>query len=252
MHRIDRRTALKAGVGLAAAGVVPARRAIAAEKAAPFTVVINTSPWFNGFRGVVDQYQKETGNKVVLDVNPFAGSLEKQRNSVRASQGQYDLLIMNGLFYAEMYFGGFVVPLQEIDASFQLDPHCATFDDTIYWDAATKTCNARTGKLMAMPINPNIPLLYYRADLYQKHGLKVPETFDELYANAKALHDPPHIYGIVQRGVRGPADVSYDWFPYLNGFGGNLFKDEKNGDFTVTLNSAAGNGGARLLSEAGA
>lgn len=236
---VDRRALLLAGAGLTLSALGAPMRARAVEKTAPFTVVINTSPWFDGFRGLVEQYEKETGNHVSLDVNPYAGSLEKQRNSVRASVGQFDLLIMNGLFFPEMYFGGFVVPLHQIDPTFQLDPNCATFDDTTYFDEHTKTCNAKTGKLMAMPINPNIPLLYYRTDLYEKHGLKVPETWDELYANAKALHDPPRIYGIVQRGVRGPADVSYDWFPYLNGFGGNLFKDPKGGDFSATINSEA-------------
>ena len=44
---------------------------------------------------------------------------------------------------------------------------------------------------MAMPVNPNIPLLFYRKDLYEQKGLKVPETWDEFYANAKALHNPP-------------------------------------------------------------
>jgi multiple sugar transport system substrate-binding protein len=241
MNDVSRRAVLLGGgAGLTFGGLGMPRSARAIEKAAPFTVVINTSPWFDGFRGLVEQYESETGNHVSLDVNPYAGSLEKQRSSVRASEGQFDLLIMNGLFYPEMYFGGFVVPLNEIDPSFQLDPACATFDDTTYWDEQTKTCNAKTGKLMSMPINPNIPLLYYRTDLYEKHQLKVPETWDELYANAKALHDPPRLYGIVQRGVRGPADVSYDWFPYLNGFGGDLFKDQKGGDFSVTLNSEAG------------
>ena len=64
--------------------------------------MINQSPWFDSFRKTVELYEKETGNTVELDVNPFAGSLEKQRNSVRASKGQYDLLIMNGGWFAEM------------------------------------------------------------------------------------------------------------------------------------------------------
>jgi multiple sugar transport system substrate-binding protein len=67
----------------------PDTRAPQPEKAAPFTIVIKTSPWFDGFRGLVEQYEKETGNHVSLDVNPYAGSLEKQRNSVRASVGQF-------------------------------------------------------------------------------------------------------------------------------------------------------------------
>ena len=108
---------------------------------------------------------------------------------------------------------------------------------------------------MAVPINPNIPLLYYRADLYQQKGLSVPTTWDELLANAKALHNPPQIYGMVQRGARGPADVSYDWFPYFNSFGGELFRNQRAGDYFVTINSpeskAALDFYLRLAKEAG-
>ena len=49
-----------------------------AAKQTPFTIVINNSPWFDGFRKVVEAYEADTGNKVNLDVNPFGGSLEKQ------------------------------------------------------------------------------------------------------------------------------------------------------------------------------
>ncbi|MBI1777440.1 MAG: extracellular solute-binding protein [Proteobacteria bacterium] len=242
-YRLDRRTALQGGLALAASGLalgvkVP-QSAFAAEKVAPITIVINQSPWFDGFRKLVEIYEAETGNKVTLDVNPFAGTLEKQRSSVQAKQGVFDLLPLNGLFFPEFYHGGFMLPLNELDPAFKLDPNILTFDDTVYWDEKSKTTNAKTGKLMAVPINPNIPLLYYRIDLYEKAGLKVPETWDELLANAKKLNAPPGVYGMVQRGARGTTDVSYDWFPYLNSFGGTMFADEKAGDFTVTINSPA-------------
>ena len=222
----------------AAAAVAPFTNRVAAQTSqVPITIVINQSPWFNGFRGAVDAYEKATGNKVTLDVNPFAGSLEKQRNSVRAREGQYDLLTMNGLFFVEFYQGGFLTPLHEIDPDFKLEPQVATFDDTPFWDAQTKTVNGMIGKLMGVPINPNIPLLYYRTDLYEQRGLKVPTTWDELLANAKALHNPPTLYGMVQRGARETTGVTYDWFPYLWSFGGNLFRNEKQGDYTVVINS---------------
>jgi multiple sugar transport system substrate-binding protein len=208
-----------------------------AQKPPPITIVINQSPWFNGFKGLVEAYEKQTGNTVNLDVNPFAGTLEKQRNSVRDKEGQFDLLPLNGFFFPEFYAGGFLVPLNELDPSFTLDPRVATFDDTPWWDATRKLVNRQTGKLMAVPINPNIPLLYYRKDLYDKAGLKIPTTFDELLANAKKLHNPPSIYGIVQRGSREVTSVTYDFLPYLYGYGGSIFKDEKNGDFTVTINA---------------
>ena len=37
---------------------------------------------------VVEPFQRESGAKVDFDVQPFAGSLEKQRNSVRAARGK--------------------------------------------------------------------------------------------------------------------------------------------------------------------
>ena len=206
-------------------------------KVSPITIVINQSPWFGGFSKVVEAYEKETGNKVTLDVNPFAGSGEKQRNSVRSKEGQFDILVMNSAWLAEFYHGGFLTPLNTIDPSFKLDPQVMSYDDTGYWDAARKSNNAKTGVVYGVPINGNIQVLYYRADLYEKAGLKVPKTWDELAANAKALNNPPNVYGMVQRGARSASDISYDWMPYLHSYNGAIFKDEKAGDFTVTLNS---------------
>ena len=228
-----------AGVGAAAAGVAGNFRFAAAAGVAPITIVINQSPWFESFRKTVELYEKETGNKVELDVNPFAGSLEKQRNSVRAARGQYDLLIMNSGWFAEMYFGGFVEPITDIDPSFKLDPDVYTLGDTVYFDPAKKVMTA-AGKLMSVPIAPLIPLLYYRGDLYQEAGLKAPETFAELETNARRFHKPPGRYGIVQRGARGPATVSFDFYPYLYGHGGGIFKDQAAGDYSVALNNEAG------------
>jgi multiple sugar transport system substrate-binding protein len=226
---------------MAAAGLTLGRPIVgsAQAKVSPITIVVNQSPWFESFRKTVELYEKETSNKVELDVNPFAGSLEKQRNSVRAKQGQYDVLIMNSGWFAEMYFGGFVEALSDIDPGFKLDPDIFTLNDTVFFDPVKKTM-APGGKLMSMPISPLIPVLYYRGDLYKEAGLKAPETFAELETNAKKLNKPPKMYGIVQRGARGPATVSFDFYPYLYGFGGSLFKNQPAGDYTVTLNSEQG------------
>ena len=236
--RVTRRQTI---AGIAAAGAAAGWPMVGAAQAkvAPITVVINQSPWFDSFRKTVELYEKESGNKVELDVNPFAGSLEKQRNSVRAKQGQYDLLIMNSGWFAEMYFGGFVEALSDIDPGFKLDKDIFTLNDTVFFDPVKKTM-APGGKLMSMPISPLIPVLYYRGDLYKEAGIKAPDTFAELEANAKKLNKPPKMYGIVQRGARGPATVSFDFYPYLYGFGASLFRNQPAGDYTVTLNSEQG------------
>ncbi|MGL4240111.1 MAG: extracellular solute-binding protein, partial [Beijerinckiaceae bacterium] len=131
------RRAVMAGAG--AAALVGSLRSVHAQgRVAPITIVINQSPWFESFRKTVELYEKESGNKVELDVNPFAGSLEKQRNSVRAARGQYDILIMNSGWFTEMYAGGFVEALSDIEAGMKLDPEVYSLGDTVYWDSAKK------------------------------------------------------------------------------------------------------------------
>ena len=239
--RMPRRSILK-GIGAAGAGSFlggGAIRPLYAQSVAPITIVINQSPWFESFRRTVEAYEAATGNKVELDVNPFAGSLEKQRNSVRASEGQYDILIMNSGWFTEMYAGGFVEAITDIDPGFKLDPEVYTLGDTVYYNAEKKTVTA-DGKLMSVPISPLIPMLYYRGDLYREAGLQAPKTFADLEANARKFHNPPDIYGIVQRGARGPHTVAYDFYPYLYGHGGGIFKDQSSGDYSVTLNGPKG------------
>ncbi len=63
------------------------------------------------------------------------------------------------------------------------------------------------------------------------------------------------MYGIIQRGARGANNVSYDFYPYLFGMGGAVFKDQTAGDYSVILNDDKGKEALdyylRLAAEAG-
>ncbi|HKG25902.1 MAG TPA: ABC transporter substrate-binding protein [Thermomicrobiales bacterium] len=52
------------------------------------------------------------------------------------------------------------------------------------------------GKLMGLPYFLDPRALYYRTDLFEAASLQPPTTWDELRAAAKALHNPPDVYGI--------------------------------------------------------
>jgi multiple sugar transport system substrate-binding protein len=233
----DRRRFLRASGALALAPAASRGLAQAPMRAVPITMVINQSPWFDGFRQLVEQYQRETGNKVELDVNPYAGALDKIRNSLRAATGSYDLLAIDNNWMVEFFDGGFLTPVSELDPAFKLDPGISTYGGTIYWNDKQKTFDPRGGKLMGVPVNGNVEVFYYRKDLYDQHGLKVPETWDQVLANAQKLNDGSKVYGFVHRDDRDSALA--DFANYLFSFGGDIFKDAPAGDFTVTLNSAA-------------
>ena len=189
-HFANRRQFLRRA-GAAAAALTPAfgmRHAAAqSPRAASITMVINQSPWFDGFRQLVSQYEKETGNHIELDVNPYAGALDKIRNSLRAGSGSYDLLAIDNNWMVEFFDGGFLTPLTDLDPKFPLDPGLSTYGGTIYWNDKLRTFDPRGGKLMGVPVNGNVEVFYYRKDLYDQHGLKVPETWDDVLANAAKL-----------------------------------------------------------------
>jgi multiple sugar transport system substrate-binding protein len=90
--------------------------------------------------------------------------------------------------------------------------------------------NIVDGKLIALPLHQNSSMLYYRKDLFEKHKIKLPQTFQELEEAAKHLHNLDEggqkVIGIVMRGKMAAA--TSQWAPFLLGMGGAwLTKDGK-------------------------
>jgi multiple sugar transport system substrate-binding protein len=233
----------RALLGLVVAGALATTPALAAEsfldvgKQAPITVLINASPWYNGFEHVVDLYQEQTGNKVNLEVTPFPGMLEKARSAVRSGgTSPLDLININATNVTEFYQGGFLEPLKEIDPSFEVPKEVFGLDDAGCWDDVKKFRICSSGKLMGYTPNGNVQLYYYRKDVFDEKGLKVPTTFDDVLADCKVLHHPPQAYGYLQRGEKGDS-IQYDFMAYMLAYGAELVRDPANGDYTVIANS---------------
>lgn len=80
------------------------------------------------------------------------------------------------------------------------------------------------GKLMGMPYFLDPRGLFYRTDLFDKAGLKPPETWDDVVQAAKKLNNPPGVYG-AGIGVSGPSGgADYWWYSWIGeiGAGNNL------------------------------
>jgi multiple sugar transport system substrate-binding protein len=203
----------------------------------PITILINASPWYNGFEKVVDLYEQQTGNKINLEVTPFDGVLDKGRAAVRnPGTSPYDLININSTWTIEFYKGGFLSPMNEVDPDFKVPKEVYSLGDAGCWDAAKDFRTCATGKLMGYAPNGNVQLFYYRRDIYEQKGLKVPVTFDDVLANCAVLHHSPQAYGYLQRGEKGDS-IYYDWMAYMLSYGARAEADPANGDYTVTINS---------------
>src|SRR5262249_3546387 len=135
-------------------------------------------------RANLPEFEKKTGVKVVVDAAPFGDLYKKQLLSL-STGGRYDVLFMDEPWIPPL--SEFLLPLNERMKT----PDSADFIPT------TVSSGAFQGTQYAVPVDPNVQLLVYRKDLFEQKGLKPPATWDELLADAKALHDPAkQQYGI--------------------------------------------------------
>ena len=228
---------LLAAVGLSLSVAAFAQKPFAdVGKQPSITILIASTPWYPAFEKVVGIYEQQTGNKIKLDTVPFGGLLEKARNAVRTGQSPYDLVMLDTQWTIEFYEGGFVTPLKDIDASFELPKEVLSYGDSGYWNAQKRWRTADGGKLMAYTVLGNVQLLYYRGDVLKQAGLAPPKTWDDVLATCAKLTEPGKTYGFVARGEKGNG-IRYDWQSVMLAQGASVVKDPAAGDYTVTINS---------------
>ncbi len=92
--------------------------------------------------------------------------------------------------------------------------------------------NTVRGKLVAMPWYTDAGLLYYRNDLLQKYGEKVPVTWDELTVSAKKIQDAERaagndkMWGFVWQG-RAYEGLTCDALEWVMSYNGGSIVDNK-------------------------
>jgi len=100
-----------------------------------------------------------------------------------------------------------------------------------------------TGSLFGMPFGSETSILGYRKDIFEKHGLEVPETYDELLALACKIPElEPGMGGLASRAASGH-HASHAFLLHLAPLGGRIFDSEWN----PIVNNAAGVEAAEAL-----
>ena len=177
------------GVSLALAA--PRRRFAQAAKVAPITMVINQSPWFDGFRKLVEQYQKETGNQDPARRQSLRGRAGEDPQLAARVAGNYDLLAIDNNWMVEMFAGGFLMPIRRGRSGLQARSRRQHLRRHDLLERQAEGFDPKGGKLIGVPINGNVEVLFYRKDLYDQHGLKAPETVERGAREPTALNAPP-------------------------------------------------------------
>jgi len=103
----------------------------------------------------------------------------------------FDVMMLDCIWVPEFARAGWLLDLTSRLAPDELAP---------YFPSAVASATSN-GRVWALPWNFNVGLLYYRADLLTKYGLRPPETFEEMIDQVRRI----------RAGERDPALNGYVW-----------------------------------------
>jgi len=208
-----------------------ATQAPAAQGTLPEIVVaVWSGPEHDNAVKVAEAYTKETGNKVTIEEIAREAYFDKLTTTFVAGGSDYDAAYISSDWPPAWVKANALVDLSQ----YYNDPKVAMpgFDINVF-KPAINYFNF-DGKVYAFPSEGDTAWMFYRKDILDAKGIKPPETWDEYLAAAKALNNPPDMYGAVI-GAK-PDEALWDFMFYLFGHGGEILdKDHK-----VVINNEAG------------
>lgn len=217
------------------------------------TLVVNfpAHPHYDAVMKVLPEFTKETGIRVEVDQLQYLKMREKQTLELTKSKGDYDLIAYVVFSKADYVYADQLENL----ARFFMNPKLAdpAYDPEDLIDGYVANIGIAggnkgymagpTGSLFGIPFGSETSILGYRKDIFDKHGLKVPETYDEMLEIACQIPDlEPGMGGLSSRAASGH-HASHAFLLHLAPLGGRIFDD----NWKPIVNNAAGVEAANAL-----
>ncbi|MDR1934022.1 MAG: sugar ABC transporter substrate-binding protein [Candidatus Accumulibacter sp.] len=257
---MKRRDLLKAGglAGILAAGQFPLIKGVLAQdryaKYRGQTVVMSvpSHPHYDAMTKILPDFTQETGIKIELDKVSLARIKDKQLLEMAKPQGDYDLACYVVMWKTEYVKKNLIEPLEPFFQNAALaDPGYDMGDIVKGYLEVQGLVGGPKGylpgpgaKLYGLPYGSETSVLAYRKDIFEKHGFKAPQTYDDLQKLLAPLKDKSGIGALSSRGQAGHQCV-HAWLLHLNPLGGEVF----DANWNPVFNSQAGIDALKLLKE---
>jgi multiple sugar transport system substrate-binding protein len=168
--------------------------------------------WINAIKPFLPEFEKQTG--ITVQFESYPDEQQSQKLAVESAAGSPTLDVFGIRPLQDMVQfekNGWLTPLASFataDTKFNLEDF-----PKVYRDA----CSVK-GKLVGIPILPEVTFMFYNTEMLKSAGVKVPTTVDELLSAAEKLTDKSReIYGYASRGQRSAAVTQFSPFLYSNG-----------------------------------
>jgi len=183
--------------------------------------------------------------KVKIIATPIGEHTTKAAVALSANTTSYDTIYIDYAILLSFIKGGF---LECINPYLDEDP---AFRDDVLKDIPANVLatysDPDTGKLYGLPPDSNTQMTYYRADVFDKKGIKVPTTWADAIAAAKELTGGGQ-FGFtcsLRRGIY----TTMGYTPILYSCGGEIFDKYEKGYYHPTLFNDAGVKAMEILKE---
>lgn len=197
---------------------------------APIVVAVWSGPEHDNAVKLAAAYTAKTGNKVTIEEIARESYQDKLNTTFVGGGSDYDAAYISSDWPPAWIKAN---ALKDLDQFFN-DPKVVDKDFNIKNYQPAINTFVFDGKTYAFPSEGDTAWLWYRKDLLAAKGIAVPQTWDEYLAAAKALNNPPEIYGAVI-GAK-PDEALWDFMFYLYSFGGDILDK----DFKPIVNNDAG------------
>lgn len=185
MKNRRRLAAAVAAIALAATALVGCSSGGSASPTGPTVpsnepVTITLWTWGAGLEAQAALYMKEHPNVTIEFVNAGVGTVqfEKVRNALKAGTGAPDAFFVGAVIAPSFVVSDSVVDLNQFGAKDLADKH-------IPWAWNAGEIN---GGHYFYPVGWGPYMYFYRADVFEKHKIEVPKTWDEFAVAAEKLH----------------------------------------------------------------
>ena len=239
------------GAGLPFSGVNAQNRY---AKYAGQTVTINipAHPHYDAMGKILADFTKETGIKVEVDKLAIGRLKEKQLLEMAKPQGDYDLACYIVMWKTEYVAKNLIQPLDPFfgnaalaDPNYDIKDIVPIYLENLGLVGGPKGYLAGPGaKLYGLPYGAETSVLAYRKDIFAKHGLQPPDTYEQFSKALRTLKDKEGIGALASRGQAGHQCV-HAWLLHLNPLGGRVFDDQ----WRPTFNDAKGIAALKFLQE---
>jgi len=217
------------------------------------TLVVNfpAHPHYNAAIKVLPEFTRETGIKVEVDQLEYLRMRERQTLELTRDVGDYDLISYVVFSKADYIFADQLENL----ARFFMNPRLAdpNYDAADLIDGYVQNIGVAggtkgylpgpTGSLFGIPFGAETSVLAYRKDIFEKHGIAPPETYEQLLDIACRIPElEPGMGGMASRAASGH-QASHAFLLHLSPLGGRVFDD----NWEPIINNAAGVAAANAL-----